>query len=156
MDELDALRSHLVTMLQGGHAFDTFDEIVGSFRPDKRGLAPAGAERSPWQILSHIVIAQRDILDFSRNQNGDYIEKRWPQDYWPASPEPPSNEAWDNAAAQFHADREAMEELIAADESDLFGAFPWGDGQTLLREALLVAEHNAYHLGQLVTLRELV
>jgi len=154
MDHDKALRDQLVALLQGGQAYETFDQIVGSFKAKHRGLVPVGAEHSPWEILEHTRIAQRDILDFSRNDKGNYKGKDWPKDYWPKKPAPPNAAAWKKSLDQFHADREALEQL--ARKGDLYRVFPWGDGQTLLRENLLAADHNAHHLGQMVILRRLL
>ncbi len=156
MEQLQALRDHVVRLLRGGHAFDTFEVITSDVPPEKRGDIPVGAEHSAWQILEHIRISQRDILDFSRNEDGSYVEKRWPDEYWPAVAGPPNDEAWDQSIEEYLADREAIEALVADDGRVLFTPFPWGDGQTLLREALLVADHAAYHLGQLVILTRLL
>jgi hypothetical protein len=156
MDNGKSLRQHLIDALRGGQAFDTFEAIVADVPADRRGVVPPGAEHSAWQILEHMRIAQRDILDFSRNHGGSYRELKWPDEYWPASPSPPDSGAWDRSVAAFLGDRGALEALVADDASDLFAPFPWGDGQTLLREALLAAEHAAYHLGQVVIVRGLV
>ena len=154
MNSDKSLRDHLVSFLRGGQAYESFDEIVGSFKPNHRGMVPAGAEHSPWEVLEHIRIAQRDILDFSRNDKGTYEEKDWPDAYWPKKPSPPNAGAWKKSIEQFHLDRKALEQL--ARKGDLYRVFPWGDGQTLLREILLAADHNAHHLGQLVILRRLL
>jgi hypothetical protein len=156
MDPLQSLRDHLLRLFRGGQAYETFELIVAEFPPNLRSVVPQGAERSPWQTLEHLRIAQRDILDFSRNEDGTYVEKTWPDDYWPLSPAPPSGDSWDAAVAGFLADRSALEAMVIDLDRDLFAPFPWGDGQTLLREALLAADHASYHLGQLVILRRLL
>ncbi|HLJ56746.1 MAG TPA: DinB family protein [Chthonomonadaceae bacterium] len=156
MEPKHSVSEHVARLLQGGQAFDTLEEIIASIPADRRGAVPAGVERSAWQTLEHIRIAQRDILDFSRNADGSYQEKRWPDDYWPTAPAPPDAGAWDRTAAAILADRAALEALVLDERADLFAPFPWGDGQTLLREALLAAEHAAYHLGQLVMLAGLL
>jgi hypothetical protein len=152
MDHLQSLRDHLVRNLRGGDAYETFTEILAGFEPDQRGVVPPHAERSAWQILEHLRLAQRDILDFSRNENGTYVKKKWPDDYWSVSPEPPDTGAWDHAMNAFLEDRATLEALVLDPDRNLFAAFPWGKGQTLLREALLAADHASYHLGQLVML----
>jgi len=154
MDEDKAFRDHLVALLKGGQAYESFDQIVGGFKAKHRGVVPSGAEHSPWEIFEHMRITQRDILDFSRNDKGTYKEKDWPDEYWPTRPGPPNPTAWKKSVEQFHADRKALQGL--ARKGDLLRAFPWGDGQTLLRELLLAADHNAHHLGQLVILRRLL
>jgi uncharacterized damage-inducible protein DinB len=116
-----------------------------------------GLPYSAWQIVEHIRIAQRDILEFSDNEDGGYKPRRWPEAYWPKSPEPPSEAAWDESIGQIQADREAFETLLkAASDAALVAPFAWGDGQTLLREALLIADHDAYHTGELIVLRRLL
>lgn len=156
MEPLQSLREHIVRLLNGGQAYDTFEDIVAEIPADQRGVIPSGAEHSAWQILEHIRIALRDILDFSQNENGTYVEKSWPQDYWPATPAPPKEGGWENTIQAFLADRKSLESLIMDPKRDLFAPFPWGDGQTLLREALLAADHASYHLGQLVIVQRLL
>ena len=112
----------------------------------------AGFPHSAWELVEHLRITQRDILDFCRDPN--YVEPKWPDDYWPKSPEPPSERAWDESIAAFREDRAALEALAADGSIDLFAKIPHGSGQTYLRELVLVADHNAYHLGQLVMLRQ--
>src|SRR5690349_12047058 len=106
-------------MLRGGQAYDTFEEIVGDFPADKRAVVPPGGEHSAWQILEHMRIAQRDILDFIRNEDGSYREKKWPDEYWPASAAPPAD-AWSKTVAAYQADRQAIEALVLDAQSDLF------------------------------------
>ena len=102
-------------------------------------------------LLEHLRLAQWDILEFSRN--GKHVSPEWPAGYWPKTEAPPDAAAWDESIAQFQKDLKAMQDLVADEKTDLFARIPWGDGQTILREALLVADHNAYHLGQLVDVR---
>jgi len=154
MSDDKPLRDHLVALLQGGHAHATFDGAVADLAPELRGARPAGAPHSPWQLLEHLRLAQWDILEFSRDPK--HVSPKWPEGYWPEEPAPPDAKAWDASVAAFHRDLKEMEKLVADPESDLFTPFPWGDGQTLLREALLIVDHNAYHLGQLVLVRRLV
>ena len=156
MEKYQSLREHLARALRGGLAYDTFEAIVAEFPPDRRGIVPPGAEHSAWQILEHIKIAQRDILDFIRNEDGSYQEKRWPDEYWPAAAAPPDDDTWGRSVEAILADRWAIETLVLNDKTDLFAPFPWGDGQTLLREVLLTGDHAAYHLGQIVVLQGLV
>lgn len=156
MDTMTSLRDHVVRLLRGGQAYDTFDAIVGEFSPDLRGVVPPGAERSAWEILEHLRLSLRDILDFSRNEDGSYVEQPWPEGYWPSTSAPPDAGAWDATVAAFLDDRAALEALVQDSAQDLFRPFPWGDGQTLLREALLAADHASYHLGQLVIVRRLL
>jgi hypothetical protein len=156
METHNSLRDHIAKMLRGGQAYDTFVAIVADFPSDGQSIVPSEAEHSAWQILEHMRIAQRDILDFIRNEDGSYQEKRWPDEYWPLSPAPPEPGAWSRTVKDFLADRKAIESLVLDEKQDLLAAFPWGEGQMLLREALLASEHAAYHLGQIVILRRLV
>ena len=148
----DPLRKHVLDLLALKGAHLNFDEAVQDFPPQLRGRKPHGAPHTPWQLLEHLRIAQWDILDFCRNP--DYREMKWPDDYWPKSEVPPDGAAWDRSVAQFRADAQAMEALVGDESLDLFERLPHGSGQTLLREALLVADHNSYHLGQLVFARK--
>lgn len=147
-----ALRAHLRKLLDWRDAHAGFDAAVDGVPPEFRGRQPEGLPYSPWQLLEHLRLAQHDILDFCRNP--EYGEMKWPDDYWPASAEPPSAEAWDESIAAYRADRKALQQL--ADEADLFAEIPHGSGQTYLRELLLVADHNSYHVGQLVAVRRLL
>jgi hypothetical protein len=153
---LEPLRAHLLELLRGGHAHLTFDDAVRDLPPDLRGKAPRGSPYTAWQLVEHIRIAQDDILRFSRNQDGTYEPLEWPDGYWPKAKGPRDDAEWEASLAAFRADQKAMEALVSDPEQDLFAPFPWGDGQTLVREALLVADHTAYHLGQLVLLRRIV
>jgi hypothetical protein len=148
------LRQHLVKLLTGSEAHADFEAAVKDFPPDLRGKTPKGAEHSPWQLLEHLRIAQWDILDFSRNP--EYKTLKWPDEYWPKSPAPPSDKAWNESIKAFRADLKAMCDLVSDPATDLYAKIPHGDGQTILREALLVADHNAYHVGQLVLVRRLL
>src|SRR5579883_2219706 len=149
-----ALRHHLLDLLRGGHAHVDFEKAVGDLSSQLRGKKAKGAPHTAWQLLEHLRIAQSDILEFSRNPK--HVSPKWPDGYWPSTDAPPDNEAWDKSVRRFKADRKAMQKLISDPESDLFRPLPHGEGQTLLREALLVADHNAYHIGQLILLRRLL
>ncbi|WP_158941930.1 DinB family protein [Granulicella sp. S190] len=155
-DEQAPLRKQLIALLRGGQAHVTFDEAVRDFAPEHRSAVPSNLPYSAWQILEHLRITQRDILNFSAPPTGGYHGIKWPDDYWPKSPQPPSSDSWEQCIAAIRSDAEHIEALIANPDSDLFKPFRWGDGQNLLREALLVADHNAYHLGELVILRRLL
>lgn len=149
-----ALRDHLRRLLDWKDAHATFDAAVDGVPPELRGLRPDGVPYSPWELLEHLRIAQRDILDFCRD--AAYRERVWPDDYWPGSPAPPSGEAWDESIRACRADRDALQSLAADPAIDLFAEIPHGSGQTYLRELLLVADHAAYHVGQLVLVRRLL
>jgi hypothetical protein len=149
-----ALREQLRKLLAWGDAHVDYDRAVAGLAPELRGVRPDGLPYSPWELLEHLRITQHDILDFSRNPH--YAELSWPEDYWPDSATPPDAEAWDRSVAAYHTDREALQALAADESIDLFARIPHGQGQTYLRELLLVADHNGYHVGQLVLVRRLL
>ncbi len=149
-----SLREHLANLLRMKGAHATFHATVTDFPAHLRGTRPAGAPHSAWQLLEHMRIAQEDILDFSRNPG--YQEKKFPDDYWPVEEAPPNEEAWDASVQQFQSDLKEMQALVADTKHDLMAPIPHGQGQTLLREALLIADHNAYHVGQLMFLRKML
>ena len=152
-----AVREQLAKLLEGGHAHATLEAAVKGFPVRLRGVVPEGLPYSAWQIVEHIRIAQRDILDYSRNSDGSYKPRKWPQDYWPKSAKPPKATAWEQSIREIHRDRKAFEALLKkADDAELVKPFAWGDGQSLLREALLLADHAAYHTGELIVLRRLL
>lgn len=152
----DELRKQLIALLDGGQAHATFDEAVADFPVELRRVVPEGLPYSAWQLLEHLRIAQKDILDFSAPPSGGYQHMRWPDDYWPKEAEPPSAEAWDRSITAIRSDLKKFKALILKPEVDLAKPFRWGTGQNLLREALLVADHAAYHIGELVLLRRLL
>jgi len=148
------LREHLTNLLSGGGAHLDWKASFAGIPPKLRGVRPSGLPHSLWEMLEHLRIAQWDILEFSRNPK--HVSPDWPQGYWPGSPEPPNEEAWEKSLKLFGRDLAAMEKLVANPKTDLFARIPHGTGQTILREALLVADHNAYHLGQVVFIRRLL
>jgi len=148
------LREHLVYLLQDGGAHANFDAAVKDMPPALRGQKPEGADHTPWELLEHLRITQWDILEFSRN--AQHRSPDFPAGYWPKEAAPSSDEAWDKSVATFRAELKAMIDLINAPATDLFAKIPHGDGQTILREALLTADHNSYHIGQLVLVRKLL
>lgn len=149
-----SLRQHLVDLLKGGNAHARFDEIIAGVPQKLRGQKPPGFPHSPWMLLEHLRIAQRDILEFSRKKN--HASPKWPEGYWPRTEAPPSSAAWSASVNNFRKDLKAMQSLVANPKTDLHARISWGEGQTILREALLVADHNAYHLAQLVDVRRLL
>ena len=149
-----SLRQHLISLLTEGNAHATFDAAIKDLPVDLRGKRPKAAEYSAWQLLEHLRIAQADILEFSRDAK--HQSPKWPEEYWPKSPVPPDEKAWDESVRAFRKDLKALCELVADEKTDLFAKIPHGDGQTILREALLTADHNAYHVGQLVLVRKLL
>ena len=152
----EEIRKQLTALLRGGQAHATFDEAVKDFPAKHRGTVPANLPYSAWQLLEHMRIALHDILDFSAPPTGGYQHIAWPDGYWPKSPAPPTPHAWDATIAAIRQDLETFEALITRPQADLYKPFRWGEGQNLLREALLIADHNAYHLGQLVVIRRLL
>lgn len=154
--ELGPLIDQLLALLRGGQAHVTFDDAVRDFPADLRGVVPENLSHSAWQVLEHLRIAQRDILNFSAPPTGGYQPMQWPDDYWPKSSTPPGLSAWEQSIAAVRKDREHFEALLLKPGVDLYKPFRWGEGQNLLREALLIADHNAYHLGEFVVLRRLL
>ena len=145
------LREHLLYLLDGGGAHARFDDAVKNM-PDKlRGVKPDGLPHSAWMLLEHLRITQWDILEFSRNAR--YESPKWPDGYWPQSEAPLDSASWNKSIQQFRNDLNSMQDLVANPKTDLYARIPWGGGQTILREALLLADHNAYHLGQLIDVR---
>jgi hypothetical protein len=149
-----ALREHLSKLLDWRDAHADFDAAVADLPPELRGKVPKGLPYSPWQLLEHLRLAQRDILDFC--VAATYEKKHWPDDYWPKDPAPPTADAWDKSVAAFRADCKAFQKMIADPKVDLFAPAPHGKGQTYLREVLLAADHNAYHIGQLIYARRVL
>jgi hypothetical protein len=150
------LRGHLHELIRGGHAHVTFDDAIAELPASLRGTRPESLPYSPWELVADIRIAQRDILDYALARTPDeYTSIEWPKGYWPKSPAPSSAKAWDDAIAAVRADREEMERLVQ--DADLFAKLPAAtEGHTVLRQALLLADHNAYHIGELVAVRRLL
>jgi hypothetical protein len=149
-----SLRQHLLELLQGGGAHTKFDDVVKNVPEGLRGRKPTGLPHSLWMLLEHLRIAQFDILEFSRNPK--HVSPEWPEGYWPKKETPPTTAAWNESIKKFHADLTALQDLVKNPKTDLFAKLPWGDGLTILREALLVADHNAYHLAQMVDVKRLL
>ena len=154
MDSYQALREHLVYLLRGGGAHIDFETLIADFPADAINRKAAGLPYTPWQVVEHMRIAQWDILEFSRN--AAHVSPAWPAGYWPAPEAEADADAWQRSVAAFRADLAAMAQLVADPATDLFARIPHGTGQTILREALLVADHNAYHLGVLTALKRLL
>jgi hypothetical protein len=147
----DPLRDHLSRLLQWEDAHLSFEAAVAGIGPELRALRPVGIPYSAWQLVEHMRITQRDILAFCRDPA--YEEPEWPAGYWPESPQPPSENAWQQSIDGFLTDRAEMVRMVTDGSLDLFMEIPHGAGQTYLREVLLVADHTSYHLGELVLLR---
>lgn len=154
MDKEQVLREHLIAVLDGRQAHLTFDDIVSGVAFDSQGTRVEGSPYTLWQLLEHLRIAQWDILEFSRNPG--HVSPEFPSGYWPQTEEPPEASSWDQSVQAFRSDLESMKRLVTDPETDLFSPIPHGKGQTILREALLIADHNAYHLGQMLLLRRLI
>jgi hypothetical protein len=151
MDRDKLLREHVLYLLRGGGAHLDFDTAVADLPVALRGARPTGVPHTPWRLLEHLRIAQWDILEFCRNPR--HVSPPFPEGYWTTGDAPPDPAAWDRSVAAFRADLRAMQDLVADPATDLFAPIPHGEGQTILREALLVADHLSYHLGQLVVVR---
>ena len=152
--DVDVLRRHLLDLLEGGHAHPDFESTIEGLPADLRGAKPAGLPHSPWRLLEHMRIAQWDILQFSIDPA--HVSPEFPAGYWPEGDAPPDPAAWDRSIAAFRADLQRMKDLVADPRTDLFTPIPGGQGQTILREALLVADHNSYHIGQMIAVRRLL
>jgi DinB superfamily len=148
------LREHVLYLLDGGGAHARFNDAVKDMPEKLRGMKPDGLPHSAWMLLEHLRIAQWDILEFSRNSK--HASPKWPEGYWPKTQAPPNAAAWNKSIQQFRKDLKAMQDLVANPKTDLYARIPWGDGQTILRQALLLADHNAYHVAQLIDVRRLV
>jgi hypothetical protein len=147
-----ALRDHVIFLLKGGGAHAGFDDTLRDWPLQFAGIKVAKFPHTAWMLLEHIRLAQWDILEFSRNSK--YVSPKWPEGYLPESVAPPNEAAWEASMDACRKEMQAMERLVADPKVDLYAGIPWGDGQTILREALLMADHNAYHLGQLMMLRK--
>jgi DinB superfamily len=148
------LREHLLDLLNGGGAHARFDDAVKDLSENLRGAKPNGFPHSAWMLLEHLRLAQSDILEFSRSSK--HTSPEWPKGYWPRTEAPPNTAAWNSSIRQFRKDLKAMQALVANPKTELYARIPWGDGQTILREALLLADHNAYHVAQLIDVRRLL
>jgi DinB superfamily len=154
MNQDQSLRESLLYLMRGGGAHVDFESVVANFPVEKANRKIEHLPYTAWAVLEHMRIAQWDILEFSRN--AAHVSPKWPEGYWPSSEATPDAAAWDESVRRFRADLKEMEALVADPQTDLFEAIPHGDGQTVLREALLVADHNAYHLGVLVTMKRIL
>jgi len=150
----DPIREQVLALLNGRNAHVSFDKVVKDFPAELRGMKPDRAPHTAWQLVEHLRIAQWDILEFSRSSK--HVSPEWPGGYWPETEKPPNDDAWKKSVVGFEKDLKAMQKLVEDPKTDLFARIPHGTGQNIFREALLVADHNAYHLGQLVLLRRLL
>jgi DinB superfamily len=147
-----SVRDHVLFLLKGGGAHATFDDTLKNWPLQFAGIRVAKFPHTVWMVLEHIRIGQWDILEFSRNST--HVSPKWPEEYWPKEPAPPNQQAWEASIDTCRKDLQAMQRLVADPKVDLCAKIPWGDGQTILREALILADHNSYHLGQLMMLRK--
>jgi DinB superfamily len=154
MNHDDSLREHLRDLLTKENAHVMFDRAIADLPVEARGASHPSVPHTPWQLLEHMRIAQWDILQFCLDPA--HVSPEWPRGYWPETDAPPDPDAWDRGVEAFRADLQAMIALVSDSETDLFARLPHGQGQTVLREALLVADHNAYHIGQLIVVRRLL
>ncbi len=154
MSDDKAIRDHVLKLLKGRQGHVDFETVLANLPQESQGKKPEGAPHTPWQLLEHMRIAQWDILEFSRNPK--HLSPKFPEGYWPDSESPSDDDAWQKSVTSLGADLQAMADLVADPSTDLYARIPHGSGQTILREALLIADHNAYHLGQLVLLRRLL
>jgi hypothetical protein len=150
----DSIRKHVLYQLRGGGAHLSFDDFVNNFPPDLCNRQIEGLPYTPWQVLEHMRLAQWDILEFSRDPN--HVSPEFPKGYWPRPDELGSPVLWQQTIDAFREDRRQMETLVEDPSTDLHTKIPHGDGQTILREALLTADHNAYHLGVLAVMARIV
>lgn len=151
MAHLKSLRKHLINLLTKGEAHATFEDAVKEVPLAARGKVPEGAAHSLWELVEHMRIAQWDILKFS--VDAKHKSPKFPQGYWPKTPAPPTAKAWDKSIKDFLADRDAMCKLIEKKSTDVFAEIKHGKGQTILRQAILMADHNSYHIGEIVLTR---
>ncbi|MDA2923960.1 DinB family protein [Acidobacteria bacterium AH-259-L09] len=154
MDRDKSLRNYLRNLLDGKSAHVSFDQAITDLSSEIRGQKTPALPYTIWQLLEHMRIAQWDILEFSRNS--EHVSPEWPGGYWPESDAPSDDSAWQNSIEAFCSDLQAMKDLVSDPSIHLFAPIPHGDGQAILREALLVADHNAYHLGQIVLIRKML
>jgi hypothetical protein len=154
MKNQESLREHLLNLLTGESAHASFEGTVQNIPATVRGKRPKGAAHSPWEVLEHLHITQRDILEFIRDPK--YVSPDFPAGYWPSAQAPPDDKAWDKSVAAFRADLKIIAELTATESVDLLAPLEHAPDKTILREVLLVADHNAYHLGELVLLRRIL
>jgi len=144
----------LKKMLLKGHSHAPLEKVLANIPANFRGIKPDRVPYSIWQLVEHIRLSQWDMLDFSRNP--DYVYQNWPADYWPQETAPANDTAWDNSLKQIAKDREAFVDLLEDSENDLSKPFHWGEGQNLIGEAIMIADHTGYHLGEIVLLRRIL
>jgi hypothetical protein len=155
MTNEQSLRRHLADLLDWGNAHITFDDAVKDFPRESRGVRPGNSPHSAWELLEHLRLALWDILEYTKDAK-THVSPKFPDGYWPPSPEPPGDQAWDDSVAAYRRQLRDFAALAADESVDLFAPIPHAEGKTALREVLLAADHNAYHLGQLMLVRRLL
>jgi hypothetical protein len=153
-DEDQELFNHLEGLLNKANAHATLDDALADISFDVLGEKPENLPYSIFQLVEHIRIAQWDILEFSRNEK--HVSPKWPDEYWPAETAPKSKADWQSCVRQIKSDRKEFVSLLAGHKANLYEPFSYGDGQTLLKEALTLADHNAYHTGEIIVVRKLL
>ena len=153
-DNLKSLRDDLLALLTSENAHATFDAAVKNLPANLRSKRPKGAPHSPWELLEHLRIAQWDIIEYALNPR--HVSPDFPAGYWPKSPQPPNAKAWEKSVAAFRADRKKLAAKIEDPATDPLAPIPHANNQSLLNKTLLLADHNAYHLGQLILVRRLL
>ena len=149
-----SLREHLLSLLDGGNAHVTFEDFLKTFPVDRCGQRIEGLSYTAWQVLEHMRLAQWDLLEFSRN--AQHVSPKWPKGYWPDPGDTGSATLWNETAEKFRQDAKAFADLLRDPETDLFARIPHGTGQTILREVLILADHNSNHLGALIVMARLL
>jgi hypothetical protein len=152
MNKDEILRENLLALLTGEHARMSFEDAVREFPMDRINEHFPNSDYTPWDLLEHIRLAQEDILDFIKNQN--YREREWPKDYWPEKRKKATRADWEKSVKGFNSDFKELESIIKTPKTDLYRGIPWGDGITILREIVTVANHNAFHLGEFAMMRQ--
>lgn len=148
------LREHLIALLKGGNAHMTLIDAVTDFPEIDMNTRFPNGQYTPWDLLEHIRKTQFDILDFISNPK--YVERHWPVDYWPKKSENATIKVWQKTMKDFQKDNEALQKIVQNKKTDLFAKIPHGDGQNILREMLLVSDHNAYHIGEFAIMRQVM
>jgi hypothetical protein len=154
MDTDKVVREQLLFLLRGGNAHMSFDQAVAGFPVDHINRQPPNVSYTPWHVLEHMRIAQWDILEFVRDP--DHVSPQWPEGYWPAPDEPADESKWEKTINDFRADLRALQEIVEDPSVDLCAPLPHARDYTVLREILLVADHNAYHIGEFAIIRQVM
>jgi len=154
MNKDEIVREQLLSLLQGGNAHMSFDQAVADFPLDEVNTHPPNVPYTPWRLLEHMRIAQWDILEFIRNPN--HVSPEWPEGYWPAPDEQADESQWKETINRFQADLQALQEIVKDPDTDLYAPLPHGEKYNILREILIVADHNAYHIGEFALLRQVM